>query len=214
MPRFSIILIHYQGTKKHTELCRGVASLVAQTCQDFEILAYHDGPLLDPSLVWPIPFKCSPVRYNDWGHTLRDIGMREAQGEYILHFNCDNILYPNALEEIASAITRPPRIVDTTTGQALDTNDIIVFAIIQRGYHRFRDALVQFADHPEYSMILTGNPPRVRYVDAMQFVMRRSLWLAEGGWYDKSFCGDGYMYEKFAWKYGYRSVEKILGEHF
>jgi hypothetical protein len=211
---FSIILVHYQGATKHSELCRGIASLFAQTFQDFEILAYHDGPLLDPSLPWPIPFKCTEACHHDWGHSLRDLGLHEAKGDYIVHFNSDNILYPNALEEIWLAINRLPRIFNSFSGQPVDSNDLIVFGIILRGYQRIMEEAVRYPDHPEYQLILTGNPPRVRYIDAMQLVMRRSIWLNEGGWSDRSFCADGAMYEKFAAKYGYRSVEKILGEHF
>jgi hypothetical protein len=51
-------------------------------------------------------------------------------------------------------------------------------------------------------------------IDAMQLVMKRSLWLAEGGWHDKREDGDGRMYEAFAKKYGYRTVGPVLGEHF
>jgi hypothetical protein len=61
---------------------------------------------------------------------------------------------------------------------------------------------------------MTGNPPLYSYIDCLQLVMKRSLWLAEGGWYDKRETSDGLMYEKFANKYGYRNVAAILGEHY
>ena len=73
--------------------------------------------------------------------------------------------------------------------------------------------MVFFPNHPEYTLTLTGNPPVLNNIDAMQLVMRRDLWLAEGGWYDKSQAGDGPMYERFAAKYSYRCVDQILGEH-
>jgi hypothetical protein len=214
MPRFSIILVHYQGATSHRELCRGVASLNNQTYQDFELLAYHDGPLLDTTLPMPVTFRCMDRNYKDWGHSLRDRGMREATGDYIVHFNSDDILYPNALEEISQVIDRAPRIYNTRNNQPLDTDNIIVYGIIAHGVMRFGNDPIGAPSHPEWSLILTGNPPRLWYIDAMQLVMKRSLWLAEGGWYDKTYMGDGNMYEKFAAKYGYRSVEKILGEHF
>jgi len=150
----------------------------------------------------------------DWGHSLRDRGIKEAKGDYILTFNSDNVLYPNALEEISKAIDRPPRLFHGPQNQVLDNNNIIVFAIWAHGLQRFGDYLQRFLKNPEYQLLLTGNPPRALYIDAMQFVMRRELWLAEGGWYDKSNCGDGIMYQKFAAKYGYRSIETVLGEHF
>ena len=74
--------------------------------------------------------------------------------------------------------------------------------------------MLQANDHPEWTRLLSGNPPVVQNIDAMQFVMRRETWLAEGGWYDKSYVGDGIMYQKFAEKYGYRSTETVLGEHY
>ena len=94
MPRFSIVLVHYQGCTPHRSLCRCVNSLVNQTHQDFELLAYHDGPLQDMSVVLPVPFKCTDTD-NDWGH-LAHLGIREATGDCILTMNSDNILYPNA----------------------------------------------------------------------------------------------------------------------
>lgn len=213
MPRFSVIVVHYQGSVSHAVFCRGIQSLQAQAFRDFEILCYHDGPLLDPSLQFPIPVICTDKRLNDWGHSLRDRGLREARGDYIVIFNADNVLYPNALQEISSAIDRPIRIYHPVTKKPLDTNAIVIFTILMRGAQRFGEQWVRFPDHPEYGVVLSGNPPRAYYIDALQFVMRRDLWLAEGGWYDKSHAGDGLMYEKFALKYGYRALESILGEH-
>jgi hypothetical protein len=214
MPRFSIILVHYQKATSHRELCRGVQSLFAQTYQDFELLAYHDGPLIDTSVPMPVPFICMDRKYGDWGHSLRDRGIKEAKGDYIVHFNSDNILYTHALEEIVKTIDRAPRAFRAGTREAVDTNKIILFGIWARGVMRFGDKMVRCVANPEYKLLLTGNPPRESYIDAMQFVMRRDLWLAEGGWYDKTFSGDGVMYARFAAKYGYRSIEEVLGEHF
>jgi len=63
-------------------------------------------------------------------------------------------------------------------------------------------------------VILTGIPPVVQNIDCMQLVMKRQLWLTEGGWYDKRELGDAYMYQQFAQKYGYRLVGPVLGEPF
>jgi hypothetical protein len=213
MPRFSLILVHYQGSTSHRELCRAVNSIFAQTYQDFELLAYHDGPLIDTTVTMPVPFTCMDRNYKDWGHTLRDRGIREAKGDYIVHCNSDDLLYPNALEEVSKAIDRPARIFDAA-GRALDSNDIVIFGIWARGVQRVGDGLVRFRKNPDYKILLTGNPPRALYVDAMQVVMRRQIWLDEGGWFDRRESGDGLMYQKFAAKYGYRSVEMVLGEHY
>ena len=211
-PMFSIVVVHFQGTVPHEIFCRGIASLRAQTFTDYEILCYHDGPLLEPDLPMPVEIRATPQRFNDWGHSLRDLGIREARGEYIVHFNADNILYPDALAEIAAEIARPPR-MRTADGRVVDSNDIIIFPIKMFGLQRVWLHLVQFKGNPRWYEILTGNPPVRQNVDCMQLVMRRALWLAEGGWYDKRELGDGYMYEKFGEKYGYRTVGPVLGEH-
>ena len=108
-PRFSIIIPHYDGSISDELLLRGMHSLATQTFRDFEILLYHDGPLSRPlpNLDWAKPHLrqvvVSEQRHNDWGHSLRDRGIREARGEYIVHFNPDNILYPRALAQIDAA---------------------------------------------------------------------------------------------------------------
>jgi hypothetical protein len=50
-------------------------------------------------------------------------------------------------------------------------------------------------------------------IDCMQLVMKRQLWLNEGGWFDKTPDGDGRMYQEFCAKYGYRTCGEVLGEH-
>ena len=212
MPLFSIIVVHYQGTIPHAIFSRGIASLQAQTFKDFEIIAYHDGPLTDAASVMTVPVRCSEYRFNDFGHSLRDRGIREATGDYILHFNADNILYPHALTEIAKEIHRPPRLQDEQK-RILDPADIIIFPIAMVGLQRVNGRVIQFKGSPPFFSILTGNPPIVQNIDCMQLVMKRSLWLAEGGWADKRELSDGYQYERFAKKYGYREVGPICGEH-
>ena len=192
---------------------RGYESLAAQTFKDFEILCYHDGPLLDTGVQFPLPVTCTPQRHNDWGHSLRHAGILAATGDYILHFNADNILYANALDELAAEINRAPRLVQKT-GQVLDTNDMVIFPIKMWNLIKFRDITWQRKGVPEFYTILTGIPPILQYIDCMQLVMKRNLWLAEGGWYDRRELGDGYMYQSFAAKYGYRTVGPVLGEHF
>jgi hypothetical protein len=59
MPLFSIVVVHYQGSVDHGTFLRGIASLQAQTCRDFEILCFHDGPLLDSSAALPVPVTCT-----------------------------------------------------------------------------------------------------------------------------------------------------------
>lgn len=210
-PRFSIIVVHYQGSNPPDVYLRGINSLFAQTFRDFEILCYHDGPLLDPGAPSPVPIRCTERRHNDFGHSLRDRGIREATGEYIVHFNADNVLYPDALAEIDAALRREP-VLRTASGKAMDTDDIVIFPIVLWDFQYF-NGLVRGPKGTGIGLTLSGIPPVHGLIDCMQLVMKRSLWLAEGGWTDRRPEGDGRMYEKFAAKYGHRCVPKVLGEH-
>jgi hypothetical protein len=214
MPLFSLIVVHYQGTISRETFARGVASLQNQTFRDFEILCYHDGPLLDSDAPQPVPIRATPQRFNDWGHSLRDIGIREARGDYLVFFNADNVLYPFALETIAKELRRPNRIFIQHTGHPLDTDNIVIFPILMHDMQRFLSDNVRLPPGSGCYTILTGNPPQMGLIDCMQLVMKRQLWLAEGGWRDKRQAGDAYMYPQFAAKYGYRAVGPVLGEHF
>lgn len=209
---FSIIVTHYQPTIPHRIFSRGISSLLAQTFKDFEILTYHDGPLTDTSVKFNVQVRCTENRFNDWGHSLRDRGIREANGDYILHFNADNILYPHALAEIAKEIKRPARLLDEQD-RVIDSDDIIIFPILMVGLQRVNGKVVQYKGGAPFYTIMTGNPPVLQNIDCMQLAMKRSLWLAEGGWSDKREMSDGYQYEAFAKKYGYREVGPICGEH-
>jgi glycosyltransferase involved in cell wall biosynthesis len=198
VPRFSIIVPHYQGAIAHDIFCRGIESIRRQTSRDFEILCYHDGPLLEPDLNFPVQIFPTRKRYKDWGHSLRDIGIHEARGEYLLFFNPDNVMYPGLLEQLSRWDT-----------------DILVFPIKMMGmqtaggtpyYTGTRD--------PSKSIVLTGNPVEYGKIDCMQFVMRRECWIEAGGWFDKRENSDGFMYNLFAQEYevSYLNGEP-MGEH-
>jgi len=191
-PRFSIILVDYQGATPDPILLRGLDCILAQTCKDFELLCYHNGPLLDESILQPlkergVEFRCMDKNYNDWGFESRSRGIREASGEYIIHFNSDNELVPQALEIVSKAIDtckHPP---------------ILVFQILTttRGTRH----------------LLTGNPPVVHNVDALQAVIKREIWLENGGWVERTQTSDGEQIERFARKYGFVAINGVLGEH-
>jgi len=211
MPMFSIIVVHYQGAVPHQVFLRGLASIQAQTFRDFELLVYHDGPLLDPAVQMPVPVRCTAVRHNDFGHSLRDLGIREATGEYIVHTNADNVFYPHALAEIAREIRRPPRAHDSRV-PIPDNPEVVIYPIAMFGFVRVNNLICRTRTD-DFFTILTGNPPMVGNIDCMQLVMRRDLWLAEGGWSDKHPESDGRMYQRFAQRYGYRTVGPVCGEH-
>lgn len=244
-PLFSIIIPHYQPSVTEEEFRRCTQSLEDQTCKDFEVLIYHDGPLLDPDAVKGSPYPVLPTkkRIGDYGHSLRDFGIRQAKGEWIIHLNADGVLYPNAIETLKEQLrfwaedfkvkpTSPPsliangRIVANTSN--INKPNILIFSILLRGRFAMGQTLLEATGRKartrlfypeseaskEVSHILTGYPAFPGTIDCMQLVMRRDLWLKEGGWRDKSENSDGSMYTEFVQKYASICVPYILGEHY
>jgi glycosyltransferase involved in cell wall biosynthesis len=91
-----------------------LASLRCQTLQNFEVLVIHDGEDAETRAVVE-RFSASSsryryletaVRYNDWGHSLREIGIGEATGSHLLITNGDNYYSPRFLEFVFEAIER------------------------------------------------------------------------------------------------------------
>jgi len=224
-PMFSVVIPHYDGSIDSAFLRRTLDSLRRQTYQSFEILLYHDGPKRIPFAEefdlsqYPqiTHIEVTEQRHNNWGHSQRDMGIRQARGEYILHMNADNILYDFALEKMVETIATPrSNILDPASGRAIDTNhnDILIFAILMIGNES--DGIRHWTDtrnDTRHGMILTGYPTIQNNIDCMQLVMRRRVWLDYGGWYDTRSDGDGYMYPRFVAERGARYIPAVLGEH-
>ena len=217
-PRFSIVVPHYDGVISDELLLRGLRALDAQTCRDFEILLYHDGPLSRPlPELGFLGERLASVtiterRHNDWGHSLRDRGIREARGDYIVHFNPDNVIYPEALEALDLASRAP--VMPRHDERMRDNPDVLVFAIQMRGVQtNGRTGPMRDRAAPERCTIFTGLPPILCAIDCLQVVIRRSVWLELGGWQDKAADSDGRIYRTLIAERGARYLPEILGEH-
>lgn len=216
-PRFSIVIPHYDGSIADASLLRGLGSLAAQSLRDFEVLLLHDGPLSRPlpdlaKLNLPgFRFRTTARRHNDWGHSLRDAGILEATGDYLVHFNPDNVLYPNALE-ILDAASRQP-VPPAPTPELAENPDILIFSVLMRGMNYNGRGPIWRSRDTNRALIYTGIPPSHGLIDCMQLVARRSVWLEIGGWYDKSETSDAAIYSRLVAERGARYVMALLGEH-
>lgn len=207
IPTFSIVAPHYQPTIDADTFWRGMKCLLAQTYDNFEVLVYHDGPKVrDDKFPKDERFKFiyTKERKNDWGHSNRQRGIKEAKGEYIVHFNPDNILYPNALEALNALRYKE--------FPGIEHDDLLVFSVLMREMYTLGPYAARMKGS-ELSMVLTGYPPVKYNIDAMQLVMKRKLWLSYGGWYDKTEASDSIMYPRFIHEQRAKYTFEVLGEH-
>lgn len=222
--RFSIIIVDYDQSVDRGYMRRAIRSVMNQNI-DFnaiEILLFHDGPKqadyseeLDGEEINAIDtIVITEQRFNNWGHSLRNMGIQQAKGEYIVHLNADNILYPNALERLSYHADKAYPPIYDAAGNIKNNNDILIFCLSMKGVVFCNGGFSRRpGEEDSYAVILTGIPTKFRNIDCMQLVMKRENWLKENGWHDLSRNSDGNMYPEFVKKYGARYIAEILGEH-
>jgi hypothetical protein len=142
-------------------------------------------------------------RSNDWGHSNRDRGISEATGDYVIHVNSDNVLYPGVLRSLNELIIREDPV-------------IVIMPIKMMGLkYDSANRMIYYDEKRDYSTyILFHGEPMYGMIDCMQLVMKTSVWREEGGWRDKRADGDGYMYPVFMDKYGFVKIGMVCGEHY
>lgn len=192
---FSIVVPYYQGTQTDKELDRCLQSVAAQSPHLYELLVLHDGPFLRNS---NYPIKATLKRHNNFGHSLRTEGMKDATGDYIIHLNADNKLYPEVLNDLAEVINQTK-------------DNIYILGLIMNG-SKIKDGILERKGKQKEAVILKGIPKQGS-IDAMQLIMKRSLWKKYGWWYDTSENSDGVMYERFCKEHEPVYVKLLLGEH-
>ncbi|MBP6674977.1 MAG: glycosyltransferase family 2 protein [Vitreoscilla sp.] len=103
-PDLTVVCVSY---KRYENIPILIHSFLAQTLQSYKLLIIHDGydAKMDGILSrykaeYPskVDYLFTEQRYNDWGHSLRDMGIGLAETEYILITNDDNYYAPKFLE--------------------------------------------------------------------------------------------------------------------
>lgn len=171
-------------------------SILSQTFKDFEVIFVHDGfkripyeAEFDLSGLDHVKTIYTKKRFNDWGHSLRSIGMRIADGDYFLNFNIDNVLFPDCLGKVDERLV--------TSG---NDSDVVIFNIVN--HKRGIDA------------VRTGRPARVGTIDCLQLVASRRAWQSIGYWSRTDYEADGHLYAQLAARYPPLYLDEILGENF
>lgn len=205
MYKFSILVTDYEKHVPRDKAAQGLLTLSMQTFKDFELIICHDGPKEKTYEEEGIDFKSfnlNPIimntdkRYNDWGHTSRDEMLRIAKGDWIIHFNIDNILYPQALEMISNRI-------DQLKVSVKDPERFSVIFYIKH-WKIDRSGLA----------IFKGIPPKLMKTDLLQMVISRKIWEEMGYWYNKKERSDGIIYEEIGKRYQWAVLPIVLGENF
>ena len=106
-PILDIIVVTYD---QNHELKCFIESILAQTEENWRMLVIHDGPsvqfgkIMEAYLDDPrIDYMLTDKRYNDWGHSLRKIGVeRLGDSEYTLISNADDYFAPVFVSDMCS----------------------------------------------------------------------------------------------------------------
>ena len=108
-PIFEVISVAYQ---RYGELEIFVLSWINQSFKNWKLRVIHDGPdeqfletmtRLAERSAGQIEFECTTHRYNDYGHSLRECGLRSATGDYVLLTNADNYYVPQTVRFLTGA---------------------------------------------------------------------------------------------------------------
>lgn len=199
MPRFTIIATDAENHVPRDRMKQGVESILTQTYDDYELLIVHDGPrsknfeldlpsnakLLETDKHYGIYGLDEFYAGYGWGHHSRDLGIKQAVGDYIIHFNIDNILFPDAIQKISD-------VIDKTN------SDIVVFA----------------CRHEKFDInYFSGIPPVMGKIDLLQCVASKRAWESIGGWYRYDHSADGFLIQEMVERYGYVHIPEVLGEN-
>jgi glycosyltransferase involved in cell wall biosynthesis len=110
--RLTIVVATYQ---QELALDCLLKSLLCQTLQNFKVLIVHDGPSQTTPIVVEACARARPEmfeyfettnRFNDFGHSLRAIGIERTDTEFILLTNGDNYYAPRFVEFMFEAIDK------------------------------------------------------------------------------------------------------------
>jgi hypothetical protein len=173
-PGLTIVCVSY---KRYKEIHTLINSFLCQSYEGWRLDIIHDGPdavmeelvnayaAKDPR----IHFEATKERHNDWGHTLREMGLRDCGTEWILFTNDDNYYAPRFLQYMFEAIQK-------------DNLDLVLCNMVHS--HPNPGKYKQDDYH------LFDSFPRKNYVDIGNFIIRTAI-AQRVGFADHSYAADG-----------------------
>jgi glycosyltransferase involved in cell wall biosynthesis len=196
-PRLTIVVTTYEQKLALDCLLK---SLTCQTLQNFKVLVIHDGPGVGTRDVVSVYLQTYPKkfeyletekRFNDFGHSLRQIGIDITNTEFVLLTNGDNYYAPRFVEFMFEAIDR----------YGLD----VVLCDMVHSHH--------YPGQPSYFFLRTR--PFRNCVDIGCFLARAAM-AKKAGFRDRSFSADATYFEDLLDTSGpvvVGKVDKVLMVH-
>ncbi len=187
MNKVHVIAVAY---KRYGELRVFVQSWLNQSDRNWILTVIHDGhddefvqimkyfAALEPD---KIDYQCTDIRFNDYGHSLREIGLYSARGDYVLLTNADNYYIPKALEFINAALLE----------HKSSNVDVVMFDMVHSHTNPGRRKL------PAYSFFEVSYQREL--IDMGAAIVATDL-AKKAGFSDKSFAADSTYFESVARK--------------
>jgi len=200
MKEITIVCVSYKRYELAPVL---IHCFLAQTLQNFKLLMMHDGPDEKMEEIFSefkakhpdrFDYYFSAERYNDYGHSLRDIGIKMADTEYILITNDDNYYCPDFLEIMFNALHQ--------------TNASIVMCDMVHGHNNP-------GGRPQLRHTYFETFPQINSVDMGCFIVKTSF-AKQVGFRDKGYAGDATYFQDLLSVAGdgkFAKVHQILFYH-
>lgn len=193
----TIICVSY---KRYREIHVLINSFLCQTRQNWELVIIHDGRdaqmrgEVDTYTKWydNIKYMETDKRYNDYGHSLRELGINIAKTPYLMMTNDDNYYVPKYLEVMFSVIN-----THNLDFAFCDMVSSHMFRFKKKPPDDIYTKLIQTPEghyiQPQYNVI--RSVPKKHCIDIGSFIVKSELARAVG-FSDKGFYGDGTFVEE------------------
>ena len=198
-PLVTIITPTFNRDPRIVSRCLDCVSL--QTVKEIEHLVCSDGKPESQiaSLVGSLGdmrvsyHNTSVKKPGDFGNTVRSEMLGRARGKYILFLDDDNLILPDYLERMISAIE--------DSGKDFAVCRVVHFGPLKED---------EVGRPPQ---VLTGIPVRLHHVDTLQVLVKREVMQRVGWNVEKGYLADGYTLQKLASEAEYVEVVQVLGFH-
>lgn len=167
--------------ERHGELKVFVQSWLNQTEENWFLTIIHDGPNEEFLKIMKqfknykpnnIDYYCTKTRHNDYGHSLREEGLKNIKGDFVLLSNCDNYFVPKTLKYLNEPLNHYG-----------DNVDVVLFNMVHS--HSGKKFLSYSPLKTEYKR---------NFIDISAAIVKKEL-AEKVGFRDKSFAGDATYFE-------------------